>query len=335
MSGTAFDPDNIDWEPDTIRPGEDPKLAIYPGLDGRLNAEADRQFFEGHDKTDVGVDADAGVLVFEPGGDRQPAAIYREDQAGGDVALKSRVKHLLDDGLEETIHVPLEEQDEFIVANVWGELGDEPTDEVSVDEEPEQEADEDAADHPEEDVEENPDRHDVDEVEDDNTDVAFEPGYTSHADVERGVASKLATHDAVTVTAADIADDVDLTATWVGRTINDLGDSDAPVDVTREHHDDTAETTLYHVTFTGEREPDGPPVLDLGSYTNSLSELRVKNAITGATTVHDIVKELSLPRGEVADILDTLDLLEGLDAGRSPVEKHEVRSALRGVEVRS
>ncbi|MFW6434806.1 MAG: hypothetical protein ACOCY1_00350 [Halovenus sp.] len=337
---------NIDWGPNYTRPSDEPMVAIYTDLDGRLNAAADRQWFGEFDQTDVGVDADKGLLVFDPGGDRQPITISREKEHGGDISIAARAKQIVDE-LDETIQVPLEERGEFIIADVGAVLddaGDVERPDVASDQPDSDDAPgEDAGSEPDprEDSEpESESEEAVDEVStDDGEPEQTEERDSAHATTQPKVEEYLfqAVRDGDRrFKAKKIAAELDgVGSRAVASCMTQLREADVPVVVTKEESDDPSEGAWWVVTPEAEVETeDGPAVLDLSAYTNDLTKLRVQNAITGATNVLDVQKNLSLPREEVAEILQTLGLYADLNAGRPAVKQHEVRSALRGVEVR-
>lgn len=273
---------DIDWGPDSPRPGEEPAIHIYADLDGRINAVADRQFFEGHEQADVGVDHDAGLLVIDPGGDRQPLSISRAKQAGGDIATAARLRRLLNvDELEETVKVPLEERGGYVIGDVVSAV---------------QESDNDAGETDDEAAGAESDSPDENESEPQSVgaDLPFEPGYTSKPAVERVLAEKLTEYDSVTVKAAEVGAAADVNATWAGRAINELDESDAPVDVKREHHDDSGTTTLYHVSLHSQAgRPESQADAAVPDPDDSPSVETVRDC---AETVHSIQ--------ELADLLE-------------------------------
>lgn len=245
---------DIEWyESQTAHRSDDPQLTVYTNLNGYINAAADREWFADFDAMDIGFVVDEGLLVFRPGDDGRYSLSREADKGqGADVHVTSAIKHAWGDpGLKDTQKVPMREAGGHIVADVSGLVFDDDADDRV------QEAVETA----------NADPMEVaDEVSEDTTPPAdenetdahplFGDTYTSCPDVEWAIAERLTSHDAVTVTASDLAEEVETSAPWAGRALNDLGESKAPVAIEREYHDDPAETTQYHVTFRGERDDD-------------------------------------------------------------------------------
>jgi len=109
----------IQWHPDPQRGGSS-DLAIYQTLDGRIGAAADREWFADAEAVEIGSDPDDGLLALRPAGsDDEPQlrTLSRDSEAGAEVALASHLKHAFGEepfgGIEETIHVDLEWDDEF------------------------------------------------------------------------------------------------------------------------------------------------------------------------------------------------------------------------------
>lgn len=341
----GIDPDSVDWGSDGPRQIDEPALTVYPDLDSRINAAADRAFFEDVDQLDAGVDHDNGLLVLDPGGDRRPLTISREGGRGGDISTASRLASLLgDDAVEESQQVDLVERGEFIVADVSA------LDQSASDDDPDEPVDKTDSDGSEPEPEPEPEGESDESVQESVDDAAAtddtpEDGDTGEGSADGHATTQPAVEDYLFEAVRDgdrrfkskkIAAELDgVGSRAVASCMTQLREADVPVVVTKEESDDPSEGAWWVVTPEAEVETDdGPAVLDLSSYTNDLSKLRVQNAITGATNVLDVQKNLSLPREEVAEILQTLGLYADLNAGRSAVEQHEIRSALRGVEVR-
>jgi len=90
-----------------------PQLAIYPDGSGRINAAADRRWFDDTDAVEFYVDAEGRALGLarcsEPG-DHAYAATRSGGRPGRDVALTNVLAHLgiAADDLDETVYVRLE-----------------------------------------------------------------------------------------------------------------------------------------------------------------------------------------------------------------------------------
>lgn len=93
-----------------------PRLSIYPNGDGRINAAADREFFQSVDAVTVYVDDEAHRLALVPGaGGQQPLTLTRSGKEGGDIAIKGSMRRagVDPDRIEETEFVELEEEQLF------------------------------------------------------------------------------------------------------------------------------------------------------------------------------------------------------------------------------
>lgn len=113
----------------------EPKLHVYTNLNGRLNAAADKEWFEAHDAVQIKADPDGERLGLAPDGEYEELENYAigrdgDDNRGGEVAIKTALKSIgvTEDDVTEMQKLPLEEEDGVIVADVSPILDDSDSD---------------------------------------------------------------------------------------------------------------------------------------------------------------------------------------------------------------
>ena len=117
----------MSWE--TITPGDnhrhrnDPMLHVYSNLTARINAEADRRWFEDHDGVEILVDEANHRIGFKPDGEKTTdnyALSRQNSRRGPDISTRRPFQRLglSDDDIEETQTLPLNEQDGIVVVDV-------------------------------------------------------------------------------------------------------------------------------------------------------------------------------------------------------------------------
>lgn len=227
-----------------------PKLTIYSNLNGYLNAAADHQWFEDYDEVLFFVDADAMQLAIQPceegDGDYQ---LSRDDGRGADIAIQYPLENGIgfdDDTLDETARVTLEWDDdrEWAVADVSTLAND-----VQSATEQDSSASDDADDGSDESDDDGDTRKPSPDGYASAEGDAWSGDYTSKPEVEAFVLERLKAGQRE-FTAGEVTDVVNTTASWTGRALTQLVNSDAPVTTRIENDDQANEPTIYRLEPT-------------------------------------------------------------------------------------
>ena len=241
MPWETYDPD------ETTRSVDDPRLTIYTTLSGRINASADSRFYEGHESVQFHVDAERGLLAIEPAGDDGDYQLSRGDGpgSGADLACKYALRDGLgieEDDLDDTEFCVLEWDDEhgWAVADVSTlvDAAEETAESGTV----ETDTGDDGDSNPTEDGEDAEvaeesadDRAGADSDETGAEQAGEVPGpdvwaetYTSKPAVEQYVCDAFA-DDQHEFTVTEVAEDLDISASWTGRSFVQLVQSSAPI----------------------------------------------------------------------------------------------------------
>jgi len=337
MPWETYDPD------ETTRSVDDPRLTIYTTLSGRINAAADSRFYEGHESVRFHVDAERGLLAIDPAGDDGDYQLSRGDGSGSgaDLACKYALRDGLgikEDDLDDTEFCDLEWDDEhgWAIADVSAlvDAAKGPTESGSVETDTGDDGDSDST----EDSEGAEDAHDAadDWADADSDETATEqagetPGpdvwaetYTSKPAVEQYVCDAFADgqHE---FTVTEVAEGLDISASWTGRSFVQLVQSSAPIvfrDV--DGKGDSNMDTTYTLEPTtdlaeglgidGESETDAAEVATEGEEvtitddgdgdaavpdpSDVVSEERVREVAASVETLSDLAAELDISVGE-------------------------------------